>query len=74
MSEATTAVEAPAAPKPAPKPVDNRPILQAFTWRGSQNDYRIKYRELFFKMMIREVVWMVQSESDGNIDITVIYR
>lgn len=84
MPEATADVTAkPAAPQAAPAPVkkepapkieDPRPILRAFTWRGSQSEYKGKFRDIFMTQMIREVVAMTQSESDGNVCITIIYR
>lgn len=49
-------------------------IIRCFTWRGSHNEYRMKFQERINLLMIDELISVTQSESDGNISVTVFYR
>ena len=49
-------------------------MLVVSVWRGSHNQYRIQFREWFARLMIEDLVSMTQSESDGNISITLVYK
>lgn len=72
----TAAIHPPALipPAKAAAPVKTTPIILCWVWRGSQSSYRSTYGLQFAKLFVREIVSVTQSESDGNISITLFYR
>lgn len=64
--------QVPAAKARAPEP---KKVIQLSTWRGSQSEYKgAKLRQWFALLMAEEIISSCQSESDGNICFTVVYR
>lgn len=63
---------------PTPAPVvktPQKPLARVANWRGSQSDFRMgKMAAWFSRLMAEEILAMTQSESDGNISVSLIYR
>lgn len=69
------AIAVPSVPEvPAPQKHHPKLPLQLFIWRGSQSQYMTNLSIKFSNLMATEIVAMCQSESDGNIDLTIVYR
>ena len=49
-------------------------VIRMFVWRGSHSKYRLELVGVFSKLFATEIVSAVQSESDGNISLTIFYR
>lgn len=52
----------------------SKKLIAVWNWRGSHSAYRQDLPKKFAQLMITDIVWVTQSESDGNVAITVFYR
>lgn len=48
--------------------------MKAKVYRNSQTKYQMSFSEWFAELNPKEIISLTQSESDGNVSITIIYR
>lgn len=48
--------------------------MKAVVFRKAQSRYQLDFSEWFEQLKIQELISLTQSESDGNVTTTVIYR
>lgn len=67
--------QVPGAASTAVKPPAGKRLLQLSTWRGTQSQFKSGAARVWFVgLMVDELIQMSQSESDGNVCISIVYR
>jgi hypothetical protein len=48
--------------------------MKAVVYRKAQSKYQMDFTEFFVNLNVQELISITQSESDGNVTATIIYR
>lgn len=48
--------------------------MKAVVYRKGQSRYQLDFADFFSNLNVKELISITQSESDGNVTTTIIYR